>query len=82
MATNKIKKNKNQRTDRKKGGDINTYENSITELTKELDVTNEKQLKCLYSNESSLGNKVEKLELLGQDTKQDTEERNMVKQKS
>lgn len=51
-------------------------------MTKELDVTNEKQLKCLYSNESSLGNKVEKLELLGQDTKQDTEERNMVKQKS
>lgn len=45
-------------------------------------MTNEKQLKCLYSNESSLGNKVEKLELLGQDTKQDTEERNMVKQKS
>lgn len=37
----------------------------LTELTKELDVTNEKQLKCLYSNESSLGNKLEKLELLG-----------------
>lgn len=45
-----------------------------TELTKELQVIDEKQLKCLYSNESSLGNKVEKLELLGQETKQVTEE--------
>lgn len=53
----------------------------LTKLSEELDVINEKQLKCLYSNESSLGNKVKKLELLGQDTKQDTEERNTVKQK-
>lgn len=43
-------------------------------LSKELDVINEKQLKCLYRNKSSLGNKVETLELLGQDTKQDPEE--------
>jgi len=54
----------------------------LTELTKELDVINKKQLKCLYSKERSLGNKVKKLELLGQDTQQDTEERNMVKEKS
>lgn len=41
-----------------------------TELTKELDVINERQLKCLYNNESSLGNKVEKLELFGQVTEE------------
>lgn len=50
-----------------------------TELTKE--VINEKQLRCLFGNESSPGNNVEKLELLGQDTKQDTE-RSVVKQQS
>lgn len=46
----------------------------MPKLSKELHVINEKQLKCLYRNKSSLGNKVETLELLGQDTKQDPEE--------
>lgn len=47
---------------------------SMPKLSKELHVINEKQLKCLYRNKSSLGNKVETLELLGQDAKQDPEE--------
>lgn len=47
---------------------------SMPELSKEQHVINEKQLKCLYRNKSSLGNKVETLEFLGQDTKQDPEE--------
>lgn len=51
---------------------------SMPKLSKELHVINDKQLKCLYRNKNSLGNKVE---TLGQDTKQDPEEMREIGQK-
>lgn len=53
----------------------------MPKMSKEPHVINEKQLKCLYRNKSSLGNEEETLELLGQDTKQDPEEMREIWQK-